>query len=80
MDIDDEDALDFEEFQCLQAYYAHQLHLLEEEEQLLYTSAGIIGFGIEELHRIQTEQRKEQRLYLTCPNLLPNPQVSKPWT
>ncbi|KAF8994114.1 hypothetical protein BDQ17DRAFT_1367353 [Cyathus striatus] len=80
MDIDDEDALDFEEFQRLQAYYAHQFHLLEEEEQLLYTSADMIGFGIEESHRIQTEQRKERRLYLTRPNLLPNPRVSTPWT
>jgi len=48
-------------------------------EDDLVACAGIIIHGLDEARRIRAERRRERRLYLTRPDLLPNPRADTPW-
>lgn len=53
-----------------------------EEEDLVEQAAGLLGLmriGAEEARKLHAEQRLAHRMYLTRPDLLPNPQVDTPW-
>lgn len=51
----------------------------EEFEEHIIACAGLIVYGLEEARRLRSERRFLRRLYLTRPNLLPNPHQSTPW-
>jgi len=83
MDFDQQDDIaEEEEFLCLlnsllgQQYSRYEAADFEDD---LVACAGIIVHGLEEARRIRTERRLERRLYLTRPDLLPNPRADTPW-
>ncbi|KAJ7785054.1 hypothetical protein DFH07DRAFT_864357 [Mycena maculata] len=57
---------------------------MEEEEEdaeweMGATAAAIIWVGAEEARKLHAERRKQSRLYLCRPQLLPNPRYNTPW-
>jgi hypothetical protein len=51
----------------------------EMDLERLATAAGIILLGAEEACILHAERRKNSRLYLCRPQLLPNPRLDTPW-
>ena len=71
----------------MEDYAALQSLLLADEEdeadqqleELAIATGILILLGVEESRRLRSARRKERRLYLTRPDLLPNPRVGTPW-
>jgi hypothetical protein len=51
----------------------------EEDLEQAATLAAVILAGAEEARILRAEHRKQSRLYLCRPQLLPNPRVNTPW-
>jgi len=51
----------------------------EEFEEHVITCTSLIIYGLEEAHRLCSERWCLRRLYLTHPDLLPNPRQGTPW-
>jgi hypothetical protein len=77
LQMDDSD--DDEEF-----FLLLQLMLAEQEAEAgfqdeLLACIGLVCYGVEEAQRLRVSRRSLQRLYLTRPDLLPNPRAGTPW-
>ncbi|KAJ7156605.1 hypothetical protein C8R43DRAFT_1087314 [Mycena crocata] len=53
--------------------------ILYEERQLAGTVFALSLLGAEEAHQLRIERRQPSRLYLCCPQLLPNPRFNTSW-
>jgi hypothetical protein len=51
----------------------------EEDLEQVATLTAVILTGAEEVRILCAERRKQSRLYLCQPQLLPNPRVNTPW-
>ena len=51
----------------------------EEFEERVIACTGLIIYGLEEARRLRSERQCLRRLYLTRPDLLPNPRQGTPW-
>jgi hypothetical protein len=77
----DDDDLYEEELAAVQAALDEQRWEFEEEESDYQALAGMgaIAYGLEQARQLRRERRYERRLYLTRPDLLPDPRDNTPW-
>src|SRR5687767_5501823 len=54
-------------------------HEEEEEELRAIAAVGLVVYGLEQARQHRAKCRFERRLYLTRPDLLPNPRADTPW-